>query len=480
MSARRLAAAALCLAAARLPAQAGGATPPLDAVAPPALRALGRDILAELVTINTVQPEGDVTAASERVAARFRAAGFPASDVEVVGAGPRTKNLVVRWRAQRPDGRKPILLFAHLDVVAARRDDWSMDPFVLTERDGWYYGRGTLDTKGGAAQMAAALLYLKSTGWAPRRDVILALTAGEESGLENGIEWLLAHRRDLFDVAWAWNADGGGGTSRGGRRVAFDVELAEKVYQSFTLTVRNAGGHSSVPVPDNAIYRLSAALGRLAAFPFPTHLTPVTIGWLAKMAPIEGGARGAIMARVAAQPTDTAAVAALSREGAYYDAELRTTCVATMLQAGHAENALPQRAVATVNCRLIPGEFPDSVRRTLERVVADTAVVVAPVDSATPSPPTPVDSAFFAAVGRAVRAAWEPLPVIPFMDTGASDGLFLRQVGIPTYIFWPLFDREDDMRAHGRDERISVEEFARGLGFTVSLLRDQAGGGRAM
>lgn len=449
----------------------------LDSVAPPPLRALGRDILSELVSINTVQPDGDVTAASERMAARFRAAGFPASDVIVDGVGARTRNVIVRWRAPKPDGRKPILLFAHLDVVAAPRDGWNTDPFALVEQGDWLYGRGALDTKGGVAQMAAALLHLKAQGWTPSRDIILALTAGEESGLDNGVEWLVRTHRPLLDVEWAWNADGGGGATRNGRRVAFDVEVAEKVYQSFTLTVHNRGGHSSVPSPDNAIYRLAAALGRVAALRFPLQLIPTTRAWLAGLANVEQGDLAALMRRTAAG--DSAALVALAAREPYYDAELHTTCVATMLEGGHAENALPQVAKATVNCRILPGVPVDSVRHALERAIADTAVVLAPVAEATPSPATPIDSALFASIGRAARAAWQPLPVVPFMDTGASDGIYLRNIGVPTYVFWPLFDLDEDgMRAHGANERISAEEFYRGLGFTTSLLRDVAGSGR--
>ena len=347
---------------------------------------LGRGILKELIETNTTASTGSVTAAAELVAARLVAAGFPTADVQVVGGVEKKRNLVARYRGQGT--RKPILFIAHLDVVEARREDWSFDPFVLIEKDGYFYGRGMLDVKGGAATLVAAFVRLRQEQWGPDRDLILALTADEEGGPDNGVAWLLANRRDLIDADYSINVDAGGGELRGGKLTALDVQAAEKVYASFTLTVKNAGGHSSLPTKENAIYRLSAGLQRLAAFEFPVRLTDTTRAYFDRMAAsASAGPSAADMRAVAKDPPDPAAAARLSGTSPFYNALLRTTCVATRLQAGHAENALPQTAQATVNCRLLPDESPATVQRTLERILADPQIAVAPIDTPTPSPP---------------------------------------------------------------------------------------------
>ena len=442
-------------------------------------QALGRDLLRHLVETNTTYSAGSTTKASELLAARFRAAGFPATDVEVVGPDTgrdaKDRNLVVRYRGRGT--RPPVVLIGHLDVVEARRADWVLDPFTLTERDSHFYGRGTLDMKNGAASWVAALLRMKQEGFVPAGDYILALTAGEEGGGGyNGIQWLLGHRRDLFsNAAYVLNADAGGGELRGDKPIAMDVQAAEKVFQTYHLTVRNAGGHSSLPEKDNAIYRLAAALGRVGAYEFPAQLNAVTRAYLARTADLNSGELAADLRAVSASDVpDSAAAARLSARSPFYNAQVRTTCVATMIEGGHAVNALPQRATATVNCRILPGIAAVDVERALRTVVADTAVVITPADAAVPSPPSQLSPSVEGAIRSATIAVWGPLPIVPEMETGATDGLFLRNAGFPVYGVSGYFVDPNvpaDTRAHGLDERISVKGFYDQLEFTYRLLK---------
>ena len=443
-----------------------------------AYQSLGRDLLRDLIETNTTYSTGSTTGAAERLAARFRAAGFPAADVQI--AGPDTgrdakdRNLIVRYRGKGT--RRPVLLIGHLDVVEARREDWVLDPFVLTERDGHFYGRGTLDMKNGVAAWVASLLRMKQEGIVPAGDYVLALTAGEEGGGGyNGIQWLLAHRRDLIDVAYVLNADAGGGELHDGKPVEMDVQAAEKVFQSYRLTVRNPGGHSSLPEKDNAIYRLAAALGRLGVYEFPMQTNAITREYFARSAALNQGDLAADLRAVSAKPTvDSAAAARLAARSPFYNALLRTTCVATLIQGGHAVNALPQRAAATVNCRILPGVDPAEIERTIRSVVADTAVAITRADTAVPSPPSPLSPPVEQAIRSATTAIWGPLPLVPTMETGATDGLFLRNAGIPVYGVSGYFvdpNKPADTRAHGLDERIGVKAFYDQLEFTYRLLR---------
>lgn len=441
-------------------------------------QSLGRDILRELIETNTAYSIGSTTKAAELMAARFRAAGFPAADVQIVGPDTgrdaKDRNLVVRYRGAGK--RRPILLIGHLDVVEARPSDWVLDPFTLTERDGYFYGRGTLDMKNGDAAWAAALLRMKQEGVVPSGDYILALTAGEEGGGGYiGVPWLLEHRRDLLDVQYVLNADAGGGELRNGKPVAFDVQAAEKVYHSMHLTARNPGGHSSLPRRDNAIYALAAGLGRLAAYDFPIRTNAVTRRYFARNASLVSPDIAVDLRAVSAgDKPDAAAAARLSARSAFYNALLRTTCVATMLQAGHAENALPQRAEATVNCRMLPGSDPAEVEQTVRRVVADSTIVVTPLRAAVASPESPLPAEVERTIDLVVRSLWGPLPIVPTMETGATDGLFLRNAGIAVYGVSGLFfdpNIDDDTRAHGLNERIGVKAFYDQLEFTYRLLK---------
>ncbi|HEY7879033.1 MAG TPA: M20/M25/M40 family metallo-hydrolase [Gemmatimonadaceae bacterium] len=441
-------------------------------------QSLGRDLLREMVETNTEYSIGSTAKLAELLAARFRAAGFPAADVQVVGpdtgSDAKDKNLVVRYRGHGT--RRPILLIGHLDVVEAKRSDWVLDPFKLTERDGHFYGRGTLDMKNGDASWVAALLRMKQEGVVPPGDIILALTAGEEGGGGyNGIQWLLANDRDAIKAQYALNADAGGGELRDGKPIAMDVQAAEKVYHSVLLTTHDPGGHSSLPRTDNAIYALAAALGRVSAYAFPFQTNAVTRAYFSRTAALVPPALAADMRAVSASATpDRAAVARLAARSPYYNALLRTTCVATLIQGGHAENALPQSATATVNCRMMPGTDPTEVERAIRRIVADSAVHVTPADTAKPSPPSPLPPGLDQTLERTTASVWAPLPIVPSMETGATDGLYLRNAGMPVYGVSGLFvdpNNSADTRAHGLNERIGVQAFYDQLEFTYRLLK---------
>jgi len=445
-------------------------------VLPKSLRAqgdyeqLGKTILRSMIETNTTGSVGNTTVLAQSMAKLFVDAGFPEADVQVVGPAERNRNLVARYRGTGT--HKPLLLIGHLDVVEALRSDWTVDPFVLTEQDGYYYGRGTQDMKGSAATVVAALLRLKSEGWRPDRDVILALTSGEEGGSDYvGMQWLVEKQRPLIDAEYAINVDAGGGEIINGKNALMDVQAAEKVFHTVSLTVSNTGGHSSLPRPDNAIYTLARALDKLAAYAFPGKPNEIVRAYFKQAAAsAETPALAAAMRTVAAGHDSVAAFATLSKVP-LYNALLRTTCVATMLQAGHAENALPAMAKATVNCRILPGEDTAAVERTLVRVIGDASVHLAPVDTAIPSPPSPLRPDVFAAIDASVKATWGPLPVVPQMETGATDGLYLRNAGVPVYGLTGIFVAVNDNRMHGKDERILVSSFRDGLRFAYELIK---------
>jgi acetylornithine deacetylase/succinyl-diaminopimelate desuccinylase-like protein len=430
-----------------------------------------RSIFAELIGINTTAERGSSTPAAQAVARRLLEAGFPEGDVAVVGQDSLSQNVVARLRGSGT--RRPILLLAHLDVVEALRSDWSLEPFTLTERDGFFYGRGTSDIKDMGSIFAAVLIELKRQGYVPDRDIILALTTGEEGGPVDGVQWLLANRRDLIDAVYCINGDGGDPLAHEGVPYARNVQASEKVYTDFQLEVHNPGGHSSMPVPNNAIYRLSAALTRLGAYRFPARLNEVTRGYFDRAAasnPVNVGRDMRLAAR-----GNTAAINRLSLESPYFNALFRTTCVATRLSGGHADNALPQLARATVNCRMLPDERPEDLQATIRRVVADTAVQVTVSSPAVPSPASPLTREIMDPVERITHAMWPNASVIPSMETGATDGLLLRNAGMPVYGISGVPLDVDDIRAHGRDERIRVQAFYEGLEFTERLVRALTG-----
>jgi acetylornithine deacetylase/succinyl-diaminopimelate desuccinylase-like protein len=438
---------------------------------PEAERQLARAIYQEMIAVNSGFTTGATTPIAEAVATRLRAAGFPESDIFVGGAHPNKANLVVRYRGT---GRlRPILLLAHIDVVEAKREDWTMDPFTLHEQDGYFYGRGTGDDKAQAAIWIANLIRYRREGWKPERDLIVALTADEEGGGPyNGVEWLLKNHRNLIDAEFSIN-EGGWGEMLGETRLSNNIQVSEKYVVNYRFEVRNPGGHSSLPVADNAIYRLAGALERVSRFAFPLRTNEVTRAYFRAMSKVEKGPVSADLARVA--EGDSAAMVRVARGSTPWNATLRTTCVATQLEGGHAMNALPQLAAATVNCRVLPEDSVEFVTATLKRVVADTAVQVIVQGSPFPGPASPMRDDVLSAVSAATEALWPGVPAVPMMVMGGTDGRYLRAAGIPTYGVQGIFYGRDDIRFHGRDERVRVRSFYEGQTFLYDLVKRLAG-----
>ena len=434
---------------------------------------LARDIYKELIEINTGVTTGNVTTAATAMAKRFRDAGIPEADIFVGGPRPEKHNVVARIRGRGgPNARKPLLLLAHLDVVEALKADWSpdLDPFVFTERDGYYYGRGTADDKAMASIFVANAFRLKREGYVPDRDIIIALTADEESGPANGVDWLLKNHKELVDGALVIN-EGGGGTLRNGKPLFNSVQATEKVTTNFTLRATNRGGHSSVPRADNAITALADALAKVGRYNFPMRFNEVTRAFFTKTADVEEPAIGRAMKAIVANPNDAQALAAVSADPRY-NAMLRTTCVATMLSGGHATNALPQLAEANINCRLYPTDTVDVVRATFEKLINDTTVQVLVRSQRPPSPPTAMLPELMDPVVQITRDMWGNIPVIPVMSTGATDSRFFRALGVPAFGVSGLFsDPTVDARAHGRDERMRMQSYYEGQEFLYRLTK---------
>jgi acetylornithine deacetylase/succinyl-diaminopimelate desuccinylase-like protein len=420
-----------------------------------------------------------VTAAAEAMAARLRSAGFPAEDLQVLGPTDRKKNLVARFHGT--GARKPILLIGHLDVVEAPRLEWSTDPFKLVERDGYFYGRGTSDMKDGDAIMVTTLMRLKREGYRPDRDVILALTAAEEGGTFNGVDWLLSHHRALIDAEIVINEDEQSVMSDRGVPKFYRLGATEKVYSDFLLSTANRGGHSSLPVPDNAIYQLAAGLERVQHYQFPFELNPITRAYYERMLRRESGSRAEYIRGILKTPPDPAAVEAMTRVPIDNAIE-RTTCVATRLTGGQANNALPQAATAIVNCRILPGHSPEDVRETLARVLADPGIRIQYVadDEVTvldrapdrrASPAVPLPAQYMRPLEALVAQFWPGIPVIPFMSMGASDSFYIRRAGIPSYLITGIEIDQNDIREHARNERLGVDSFYRGNEFFYRYLK---------
>ena len=434
-------------------------------------RALAREIYKEMVEIKSGYTTGATTPVAEAVARRLKAAGFPAADIFVGGASPTKANLVVRYHGT--GRRRPILLLAHTDVVEAKREDWNMDPYTFTEKDGYFYGRGTGDDKSQAAVWIANLIRYKREGFTPDRDIIVALTADEEGGGPyNGVAWLLKNRRELIDAELALN-EGGWGESVNGTRLSNDLQVSEKYVINYRLEVRNKGGHSSLPVADNAIYHLAGALDRLGRFGFPLKPNDVTRAYFRAMANIEKGAISGDLSALAAG--DSAAMGRVARATTGWNATLRTTCVATELEGGHAKNALPQLAAANVNCRVLPEDAVDYVTSTLRGVFADTAVTMRIEGTPERGPASPLRADLMSAVSAVTTSLWPGVPTVPMMVMGATDGLYLRAAGIPTYGIQGFFYDRDDIRFHGRDERLKVQSFYEGQTFLYELVKRLTG-----
>ena len=431
------------------------AVPSVVAAQAPDPRILERQLLEELTEINTSDSAGRTREAADAMARHLIAAGLPAADVRVVGSDPKYQSLVARYRGRNPS-QKPILLMAHLDVVDARKEDWTFDPYEFREVEGYYYGRGTSDNKAGAAMLVANFIRYRKEAYVPERDLIIVLTADEETS-SGSIKWLVTEQRALVDAEYALNTDAGGGELQDGKPIVFAVQTAEKVYLSFQLEVRNKGGHSSVPIADNAIYRLSEGLSRLAKYTFPVTLTETSKAFFERGAVAQPPAIAADK-RAVARTGDAAAARRLA-EVPLYNSTMRTTCVATRLFAGHADNALPQLARATVNCRLLPGYSPDSAQALLGRILADTAIHISRVAEPTASPASPLRADIMEPVEQLAKKMWPGVTIVPEMSTGATDGLYVRNAGIPVYGVSAVFERVDDIRAHGRDERIGVKAY---------------------
>jgi acetylornithine deacetylase/succinyl-diaminopimelate desuccinylase-like protein len=463
-SARRTLLAALAVTTIASAAPTPGPVPPV------ANQQLARDVLRELVEIRSVHEVG-TRAVAEAIAARLLANGFTADEVRVVADEkfPHQVNVVARLKGRGLG--KPVMWIGHIDVVEARPEDWSLPPFQLTEKDGWFYGRGTSDMKDQDAAVIASLIRLRQEGYVPNRDIIAAFTADEEVGLEqDGVPYLLEAHRDLVDAALVIDPDGSSGEIVGGRRMTLGIETSQKTYMTFLLETTNAGGHSSEPRPDNAIYQLAAGLTRLGQYHFPFTSNATTRLYFRQMAALDSGRRRADMLAVAADKLDVAAAARLASD-VTLNPILHTTCVATMLAAGHQENALPQRAQATVQCRVMPGETIEATRATLVRVVADPAIRVTlgpPVIPALESPPSPAILGMFEHVAHSM---WPGVPVIPQMAAGASDNIYTRAAGIPSYGVSGAWEDFSDARAHGRDERRETGTFYESVEFTYRLMK---------
>lgn len=451
--------------------------PNLNAQLDDSTRQLSHDIFKQLIEINTTDSVGNVSAASEAMAQRFRDAGFPESDIYIGGPNDRKKNVVVRLHGSGK--HKPVLLIGHLDVVEARREDWTTDPFQFVEKDGYYYGRGTQDMKDGDAIMATTLIRFKKEGYVPDRDIILAMTADEEGGKSNGVDWLLKNHRDLIDAEFVLNHDGGEVQLDHGKPLAFVVDATEKLYSDYQLVVTNPGGHSSLPRPDNAIYELSEALINLEHHKFPFELNSVTHAYYEHLETVDGQ-RAADIKAMLQTPPDPAAVDRLSQDP-IDNSRLHTTCVATRVSAGHANNALPGRAEAVVNCRILPGHSKQEIRQELVDVFDDAKVQVRYITNAgeildsipdqhsfAPPPPRPE---LFAALRTVADKMWPGIPVFPTMATGASDGVYTMNAGIPTYGVSGVEMERDDHREHGRDERVPVESFYKGVDFYYRFMK---------
>ncbi len=436
---------------------------------------LAHDIYKELVEIDTTTATGDTQRAAEALAARLKAAGFADEDVQAFSPVPRKGNLVARLHGTGK--RKPILLVAHLDVVPALRSDWSVDPFKLTEQDGYFYGRGSSDDKYMASAFVTNLIRYRQEGYKGDRDIIVALETDEEIFDHDalGIQWLLKHHRDLIDAEFALN-EGGGVYVKDGKAVRVNVQTSEKVPVTFQLDVKNTGGHSSVPRKDNAIYHLAEGLVRLSKFEFPLHLNDTTRAWFARTAQSVDERTAADIRAVLADKPDEAALARLSAI-APFNAQLRTTCVATMLQGGHAANALPQLASAKVNCRIMPGEPADEVKATLIKVLADDEIAVTQIEREVASEPSKLNEEIVGAIEKLSHEFWPEATVIPVMSSGATDGAFLRNAGIPTYGHSGMaMELGDSARLHGKDERVPMKSFYNGNEYLYRLVKMLAGG----
>jgi acetylornithine deacetylase/succinyl-diaminopimelate desuccinylase-like protein len=455
---------------------AWSAAPQGDAVG----RAMAHDIFKQLIEINTTDSSGSTTVAAKAMAQRLLDGGFPAADVTVLGPNERKGNMVARYRGKPGSTLKPLLIIGHLDVVEARREDWSTDPFQFVEQDGYYYGRGTQDMKASDAIVVADFIRLKKEGFVPDRDIILALTADEEGGKSNGVDWLLKNHRELIEAEFVLNPDSGGVVTDRGKPLTMEFEATEKLYADYQLLATNPGGHSSLPKPDNAIYHVIDALAVLQKSPFPFEINTVTREYFAQMAGIETGQTAADLRSILTTTPDPAAIERLSTD-ARYNSTMRTTCVPTMMSAGHAPNALPQRASANVNCRIFPGHSQEDIRVELAKLFGDSQLSVKYMSDAgevtdhgsdrKAMAPPPLRTDVMESLREASGKLWPGVKVIPMMMTGASDSVYTMMAGIPSYGISGVAIDRDDVRMHGKDERVPIESFYTGVEFYYEFLK---------
>jgi acetylornithine deacetylase/succinyl-diaminopimelate desuccinylase-like protein len=436
-----------------------------------------RELYKELVETNTSDSAGSCTTAAEALAARLKAGGFADADMRIIvpPGGPKKGNLVARYRGT--GAKRPIMLLGHLDVVEAKREDWQRDPFKLVEENGYFYARGAFDDKAMASVFAANLIRYRREGYRPERDIVLALTCDEEiiPSDFSGIVYLLKNHRALIDAEFALNEGSTGLLDKSGQYVRMGIQAGEKVFQTYQLEVTNPGGHSSVPVKDNAITHLAGGLSRLGAFDFPFRLSDTTRAYFERMSQIETGQTAADMKAILREPPDAEAIARLS-PNPLNNSTFRTTCVATMLEAGHATNALPQRARATVNCRILPGESVDEVQKILVRVLADDKIVVIPTHAPTLSPAPPLTRGILGPVETVSAQMWPGVPVVPTMLVATTDGRYTNNAGIPTYGLSGMFRDPDGSGVHGLNERIRVRSLYEGHEFLYRVVKLYAGG----
>ena len=452
---------------------------PVTSPLPVAYQRLAREVLTEAVNTNTTASVGSTTVLAKQLRTRLLAAGYLPGDIHIVGSDPKNRNLVVRLRG-RPTGKKAILLAAHLDVVEANRADWTADPFQLRTENGFFMGRGAEDDKSGVTVLVTNLIRWKREQWMPDRDVIAFFSADEETDATKGVQWVLAHERNLIDAEFCLNTDGGGVELANGKARTFGVEASEKVFASFRLEATNPGGHSSRPRPDNAIYQLAHALVKLESLAFPVKLNDVSRTQLERSAALQSPDTAADMRLIArgyasgAPDTEVmAAIARLSRDPTF-NALFRTTCVATMLEGGHAENALPQRARATVNCRMLPNDSPAEVEHAIKRVVGDS-IAVTVTYKPVPSDPSPLRAELMTLLDQLSARYFPGAPVIPAMALGASDGLYLRNAGIPTYSLSAIAEVDGEANAHGLNEKVREKSVYDATAFWNDLVRGLAG-----
>ena len=431
------------------------------------------EIYRTIISMRTAKGQGKVPDMARYLAGELKAAGFSDDDIHILPLG-NTAGMVVRYRGDGSSGKKPILFIAHMDVVDARPEEWVLNPFELTEKDGYFFGRGVVDNKYGVMNLTQTFIRLRKEGFTPTRDLVLAFTGDEETGQET-TRMLAFDRKDLTDAEFALNTDAGGGAlGENGEPLGYSVQAAEKTYATFEVTAHNPGGHSSRPRRDNAIYDIADALEAVRAYEFPVMWNDITLTSFAELGPAIGGELGEAMVKFAQNPKNKKAAQRIAQESEYVGTT-RTTCVATMLKAGHAENALPQTATATVNCRIFPGVSVEEVQKKLAQLIGDDAIEITALDDPTASPASEMRDDVTAALAKAVHARYPDLPITPYMESGGTDGKHYREAGVPTLAMSAIFMKEGDMYAHGLNERIPVDAFYDGLDHWMIIMKELAG-----